>query len=72
MSEDWAAYQKLVLQELSDLKEGIKEVKNDVKCLDRKVVVMQTKSEAKAGLWGAVSAIIVSGLVTLAQFFTTK
>lgn len=60
---EWPEYQKLVLSELKDLKEGQKSLDTKVNILDKKLGVL----EVKAGFWGALAGIIPTSIFLAAR-----
>lgn len=57
----WSAYEKLVMHELSTLKEELEEVKEGVTLL--RIDVAQLK--VKAGIWGAAAGMIPALITSL-------
>jgi hypothetical protein len=63
--DDWGSYEKMVLQELQDLKESHRETAREITATRIEV----EKLKVKSGIWGAVSGLVASvGVALIAMF----
>jgi hypothetical protein len=58
-NKDWEAHKLLIMQDVKELKEGQKEVREDVSKIRTQVTILQVKSLFIT----AISSIVMSGVV---------
>ena len=63
-TSSWAMWQRLVLSEIKRLDEGLKEAVKEIGDLKIKLAVLQTK----AAMWGAIAALITTGIVEFVMY----
>ena len=63
--ESWEAYQKMVLQELKDLKDAHRETTREV----TQTRIEVEKLKVKSGIWGAVAGLVSSCSIAVIAFF---
>lgn len=63
-TSSWAMWQRLVLSEIKRLDEGLKDIAKDISDLKIAQAVLQTK----AAMWGAIAALVTTGVVEFLMY----
>lgn len=61
-NNDWEAHKLLLMQEVTDLKEGQKDIRKEVAAINTKVTVLQVKAMFAT----AIVSFVMSGIVAFA------